>query len=1157
MPQALDQPQNRAQDVARIATSNQTLNHLMGGSRHSWMANGNSTTPQNVLVSAPGQTCKSFNITARKRGRPSKDSLLPLMTTSDRPTPVMRHETNIIEQQVERIEPQTTHPVLPSPAPTDEPSPALSIQNDSPESGNGESTSRFQFAPYAHTNPEDVTPSASIAANPGQTGAGGTQTDDGTSSRLETTRERVASSGTGAGIHASGANRSSELAPTGHQTQPLPQHNGEQASTSRTARAEDAINTDSGAMGRPSKRARLETSAQASNPESQGLAGLMQQWRRTLRARMALFQGSGVLTAYIEQPRYKLIDDACTIHDLFYLALHQVFCLWTVNRAQVYQMLAPLLASTVVDSGFDILQTVLRKNENISRPHLDWFSQFPGPISGMMHTHPDFRVALLNITEFLTMLSQHWQPMIDEVERRLTPFMSWELRYGLKCGSPSIQMMLFTVSRRKLGMADGPLSVDLNTIFQRDQAYEDRIAGGGVPVEDVNRARGDFTARYAQLIRLARQQAGRQAAQQRSVSSPTIQHPAPMAPQRNRVTSSQPSPNTSDPQTSLPGTSMAKSPSTPQAETSFPQAQIGIRRVSTPTAATHHAPPGSPNSSHPQAAVSYQVQPGHYSPHLPPRPSPLVHHQPPPLGPSVPIPSRPHSTHQLQGLPPPPPVPSQPPHPGTQRRASSFQYPSQAISGAQRVTPHNPPNQGLQYPQAYVHPAQNQVPPSTHAVPPHMAQPRPLQYSDLPRPGVVVPTTGYAPPARHLIASQRPMPQPIAPGHPAFPPFPMIPENEYATGPYDHSSIEVGLHQVEIRSPQRVPATPISVRHYQFIKELAVPPCEIHPQMTLRALSFDLTGQNMERLSRKLGTALESEGLPFSQYCDGSLRYRLRLCLRPRNEQTLRESDWAVSAAYWPENIVFELNGHMLELRRKPHYHKDMPLELTDFLLQGENKVRICLPQVQGNYKTGYKHVVGVEVVETRSHDSLRAGIETFQRVPADETMRKVQRRLRPSDSDEIIIQDETLSVSLADPFSSTMFEVPVRGVDCQHLECFDLETWLQTRPMKPKQQGKRPSYGGEPTLVDVWKCPICSLDARPLSLRVDEFFVSVRKMLLERNESNVRSITLDANGTWSPVQEPDDVDEDTPAPSNTQVNDDRVGSRKGSTAPVIEILDD
>ncbi|KAH8742696.1 hypothetical protein F5883DRAFT_366563, partial [Diaporthe sp. PMI_573] len=95
-------------------------------------------------------------------------------------------------------------------------------------------------------------------------------------------------------------------------------------------------------------------------------------------------------------------------------------------------------------------------------------------------------------------------------------------------------------------------------------------------------------------------------------------------------------------------------------------------------------------------------------------------------------------------------------------------------------------------------------------------------------------------------------------------------------------------------------------------------------------------------------------------------------------------------------------------------------------------------------------------------------------------------------DEDGIAVIDRSgvtvseLSIDLTDPFSASIFSIPAHGLACTHMECFDLETWLNTRPIK-QAINNGPQY---------WECHICFGDARPRSLRIDSFLVSVRKKL-------------------------------------------------------------
>ncbi|KAH8748246.1 hypothetical protein F5883DRAFT_721085, partial [Diaporthe sp. PMI_573] len=105
-------------------------------------------------------------------------------------------------------------------------------------------------------------------------------------------------------------------------------------------------------------------------------------------------------------------------------------------------------------------------------------------------------------------------------------------------------------------------------------------------------------------------------------------------------------------------------------------------------------------------------------------------------------------------------------------------------------------------------------------------------------------------------------------------------------------------------------------------------------------------------------------------------------------------------------------------------------------------------------------------------------------------------------DEDGIAVIDRSgvtaseLSIDLTDPFSASIFSIPARGSACTHMECFDLETWLNTRPIK-QVINNGPQYVCttpkrlEPSEPDKWECHICFGDARPKSLRIDSFLVS------------------------------------------------------------------
>ena len=59
-------------------------------------------------------------------------------------------------------------------------------------------------------------------------------------------------------------------------------------------------------------------------------------------------------------------------------------------------------------------------------------------------------------------------------------------------------------------------------------------------------------------------------------------------------------------------------------------------------------------------------------------------------------------------------------------------------------------------------------------------------------------------------------------------------------------------------------------------------------------------------------------------------------------------------------------------------------------------------------------------------------------------------------DDDDLQIQN-TLPVQLLCPLSKCRIKLPVRGQKCQHIQCYDADTYLLINERKP-----------------TWKCPVC-----------------------------------------------------------------------------------
>lgn len=125
--------------------------------------------------------------------------------------------------------------------------------------------------------------------------------------------------------------------------------------------------------------------------------------------------------------------------------------------------------------------------------------------------------------------------------------------------------------------------------------------------------------------------------------------------------------------------------------------------------------------------------------------------------------------------------------------------------------------------------------------------------------------------------------------------------------------------------------------------------------------------------------------------------------------------------------------------------------------------------------------------------------------LPYGEARQRILERLQNNDP-EIEVVDTSITLNLTDPYTSQIWDIPMRGKTCRHPQCFDLDTFLRTRI------SRRP---GQPCDSDQLKCPICDADARPPSLVRDEFFLSLRAILASMDRLDAKAIVMQQDGSW------------------------------------------
>ncbi|KAK6597885.1 MIZ/SP-RING zinc finger protein [Botrytis cinerea] len=371
------------------------------------------------------------------------------------------------------------------------------------------------------------------------------------------------------------------------------------------------------------------------------------------------------------------------------------------------------------------------------------------------------------------------------------------------------------------------------------------------------------------------------------------------------------------------------------------------------------------------------------------------------------------------------------------------------------------------------------------------------------------------------------------------------------------------LHQANLRSPRLVTidipnlgCDGVSRRFYQFVKDFPMAPTKIPFESSLNKLEFQISADALTHISRDKLVA--NDCLMVREVKSQSLQFRLRCVSAVPDSNDFPLSRWVVSDTVWPEMIFMDIDSHELEARRKWHHGRDLPIDITPYVNAGANEISISMPKLPTATKEK-EYFLAVEEIEILQHNEIMDMCKE-QSIPAATVLEDIKKKLAgpTDDDDELLILVTDLSIGLTDPFTSRIFEIPVRGKNCLHRECFDLATFLSTRPSKPK----RPD---QPCMVDVWKCPLCSEDARPYSLRHDEFLASVRDELQQQDKLDAKSILVAADGTWRPKVESqpshkrksitdddddDSIDEERPRKKST--ND-----AKHAVIEIIELDDD
>ncbi|KAI4216571.1 MAG: hypothetical protein LQ351_001060 [Letrouitia transgressa] len=762
----------------------------------------------------------------------------------------------------------------------------------------------------------------------------------------------------------------------------------------------------------------------------------MHEFGRTITLRIQSVEADKRSRGEIEIPRLRLLQEACTTSDFYYLLLHQVYCL-NGQLPEDQQQLSSIGFGSGQLRGLALLPQLLVPNSSMGANNdtAAWFSAFPRPLSVMLQSFQIYRIALGKLQSSLVKFALNWSHFRDTCHKRQYPPLVDDMTMHLGVDSPTLQRVIFTAIYRNIWNSQYDQCFrDGEGLFRRDQQETRQRQASRTPID--SHASNQKLAMSYQSLWLKHAQHSQGHFQQRMNKNTARPMPPPQQGQLRPL---------------IPTTQSVSPPSQDRAGyagstginvTTMQNNLLGEASTSTmnlPSQA-QGALPLSPNGFPPHA-IELNIHPHNFA--------------------AFPPPASPHVLRSNDGY-------------GDREQGRRL---------------------------------------SSTNISPSTARPPQQQYPAGPQPGRPFTDTGQ------LLGTQRQFPsvnfiEPISQDNATQqrllaqqisnsplllpPPGQSIPTTAYP------NPIMTALHQAHARSPILKTTTghdgqETCTKYYRFIKGVAVLPNRLKLQVRHHIKwNFDIQQENFALLT---GTVEGKNGAPPSRTVQPGSRFcRIKCIDASQLGDTISEAHWVVANHIWPPTITVLLNGRALEIRKKIHHGKDLPVDVTSLVKEGNNTLSVSTLRSQPNQKTVY--AVGLETIQLADAEAIKSDISRLERVAGQ---RRIMNRFGETDPDVQIVGSSVV-LDLTDPYTSRIFDTPIRGRMCQHSQCFDLGIFLQTRSSKAPEQ---------PCDPDSFKCPICGADARPQSLLQDEYMMALRDQLAAMNRLDAKAIILHQDGRW------------------------------------------
>eukprot|EP00917_Polyrhabdina_sp_WS-2016_P024364 GHVP01052793.1.p1 GENE.GHVP01052793.1~~GHVP01052793.1.p1 ORF type:complete len:793 (+),score=128.83 GHVP01052793.1:260-2638(+) len=214
----------------------------------------------------------------------------------------------------------------------------------------------------------------------------------------------------------------------------------------------------------------------------------------------------------------------------------------------------------------------------------------------------------------------------------------------------------------------------------------------------------------------------------------------------------------------------------------------------------------------------------------------------------------------------------------------------------------------------------------------------------------------------------------------------------------------------------------------------------------------------------------------------------------------------------WPETISIRINDNPPDAVNAPqaeHKRRDIPFNVTRYLKPFRNSIHISW----SNFHPPQHFAIGFFLTQTRTDSDVARDILEKRLVSREVGRRRIVSLLNESvDSEDVSCMETSSRMRLTCPLTLLRITYPARGATCRHLQCFDLEAFVQVTH-------------GNKAFNNRWKCPECNQRLFVEDIVVDGFVLNI----LEKAQ-NVDLVELDKEAKWKTIgatEEPCDYEND------------------------------